>query len=146
LFGAIVFCIRSLSEYFPASSQRNKRLDLQKRIKALSSQSGRPSSGTYEKIETLQTELDKLELQDHEYEQSVEAFKRQKLVEGFGVYFDGLKELGEKLSIMSGYGKLLVQDLGADRNDQPLAEQLEKSKRIRAGAQDALEVCPFLHL
>jgi hypothetical protein len=123
--------------------KRNKRVDLQKRIKAITAQSGRPHSGQYEKLETLQAELDKLEHEDLEYEQSVEAVKRQKILEGFGTYCDGLKELGEKLSIVGGYGKSLLQNLEVERADQSRGEGLERSKKIRAGAEDALKACLF---
>ena len=72
----------------------------------------KPSAEVGRKIESLQLELHQWETDNQATESSVEALKRQKVHEAFEVQFDAMRKMGEKLAIISGYGKVLVQGLG----------------------------------
>lgn len=93
---------------------RDKRLEVKKRMDTLVAQKGDIAkiqvrywmtvlslahhSTSY--AQALHDELASLESHDAVHEASVEAMKRQKLRECYELQFDGLKAMGEKLSIL----------------------------------------------
>ena len=95
------------------------------------------------------TTLEQLENELLQYENSlmgpeaqVEHTKRTQLVAGLDENFDGLIELGEKLALLAGYGKLLSNHINQDyvnhgTEREPYNDERQTSKILKA-AQDSL--------
>lgn len=118
--------------------QRDRRKALEAQISKLQSDP-KPKADSHEKITALSTELHQVTNESSTYEASLEALKRTKLKAAFATHFAAMREYGEKLAILSGYGELLLEELddGA-RKEQQTYEGNERTAWIRGAAAESL--------
>lgn len=84
---------------------------------------------TREEVSVQVMELSSLEV-------SLAALKRTKVEEGFACQFAAMKELGEKLSLLGGYGAMLLQ--GMNKLDDEAAWK-EKTAEVRVESARAVD-------
>ncbi|KAH8927203.1 hypothetical protein BT69DRAFT_855316 [Atractiella rhizophila] len=126
--------------------RRDKREALKKeitKIEGYKPESGSSSAKRYaQQLAQLRGELQALNEADAPYEDSMASVKRQKVHDSFLQQFEAMKEYGEKLAIMSEYGKLLLQgmDVKEGGRDKSYGEDgLDRTKLIRGLVQEELE-------
>ncbi|GAA5971052.1 hypothetical protein JCM8115_006131 [Rhodotorula mucilaginosa] len=108
---------------------------LQKEVAAATS---KKSDRKYEdQIVKLQAELQAVAAENLTFETSFSVLKRTKLHEAFSLQFEAQKELGEKLALIAGYGKLLLQGMETDGTGPDYSGK-ERTARVKAELEEAL--------
>lgn len=88
--------------------RRQQRIKIHKELMNLLPERAIPNS---EKIVPLEEQLKTLESEDKEKEEELGKLKREAVRSSYDAHFDSIIELGEKMAIVSRYGKLLLEQL-----------------------------------
>lgn len=88
--------------------RRQQRIKIHKELMTLIPERAIPNS---EKIAPLEEQLKTLELEDKEKEEELGKLKREAVRSSYDAHFDSIIELGEKMAVVSRYGKLLLEQL-----------------------------------
>lgn len=88
--------------------RRQQRIKIHKELMTLIPERAIPNS---EKIAPLEEQLKTLELEDKEKEEELGKLKREAVRSSYDAHFDSIIELGEKMAVISRYGKLLLEQL-----------------------------------
>lgn len=91
--------------------QRDSRQEIKQRIKKLIEKRSEEA-----KIQAAEEELAHLESQHRDAEMSVLALKRQKLKECYTLEFEGMRQMGEELSVLASHGELLLDCLSSPQD------------------------------
>ncbi|KAM0786658.1 hypothetical protein ACM66B_002107 [Microbotryomycetes sp. NB124-2] len=89
-------------------------------------------------LKRITSEIDQLDSELAPADNTLESLKRTKLHESFSLQLQAQRELGEKLSILAGYGELLLRTLESDGFGSQYTGQ-EKTARIKGQATEALQ-------
>ncbi|GAB00019.1 uncharacterized protein L969DRAFT_90112 [Mixia osmundae IAM 14324] len=121
------------------SPNRDRRSQLQHQIAKLKTSAKPNGTASLKRQASLQDELDTLEKADVPHEKSIEMLKRQKLRESFDLRFTALQRLGEKMAVLSSYGRALGADLTSNDPDVVPYAGKDRTAAIRVNAQEALD-------
>lgn len=88
--------------------RRQQRIKIHKELMTLIPERAIPNS---EKVAPLEEQLKTLELEDKVKEEELGKLKREAVRSSFDAQFDSIIELGEKMAVISRYGKLLLEQL-----------------------------------
>lgn len=91
-----------------------------------------------DQIVKLQAELQAVAAENLTFETSFSVLKRTKLHEAFSIQFEAQKELGERLALIGGYGKLLLQGMETDGTGPDYSGK-ERTARVKAELEEALK-------
>ncbi|BGP17418.1 hypothetical protein JCM10213_003299 [Rhodosporidiobolus nylandii] len=97
-----------------------------------------PSKKSDEQVAKLTSELQTLEAENATFEASFDTLKRSKLHEAFALQFAALRERGEKLAIVGGYGELLLQTMESGGFGSEYKGK-DTTARVKAELEDALK-------
>ncbi|KAK4049556.1 lipid-binding protein [Microbotryomycetes sp. JL201] len=89
-------------------------------------------------LKRMTAEIEQIDKELAPADQMLESLKRTKLHESFSLQLQAQRELGEKLSILAGYGELLLRTLESDGFGSEYSGQ-EKTARIKGQATEALQ-------
>ena len=122
--------------------QRDRRAQLENQLGKLRT-STKPDSHSEDRILDIEEELRSLSGAGTPLaaaEIKVNALKREKLKQSFDIQFTAMQELGEKLSIISGYGKALLEGWNTNEATAGHSDYAdgERTAAVRTGVENAL--------
>lgn len=98
----------------------------------------KPKPEVQERIKTLNQELNLTDQELMKLEKSLSELKRIKLKSTYSIQFKAMRELGEKLSILGGYGDLLLNEIQDTSKVDSNYDGQERTASIRGAVAESL--------
>ncbi|EGG08402.1 uncharacterized protein MELLADRAFT_116032 [Melampsora larici-populina 98AG31] len=119
------------------TKSRDRKKSLENQINKYK-QDVKPKPEVQERIKVLNQELSATDQELSKLEKSLSEIKRIKLKSTYSIQFKAMRELGEKFSILGGYGDLLLNEIQETTNTDSTYDGQERTAWIRGAVAESL--------